>query len=335
VSTTVELSSADLAELMASFNQATSRLQATHERLEREVVRLRGELSSANAQLERARRLAALGEMAAGIAHEVRNPLGSIGLYARMLEQDLQDRPTQCDTAKKIARAVRGLNAIVGDVLDFAKPLAVHASWVDVRDLFERAVALAGPEAIMPGVRIEPMELASPGEGKAGVWADASLLEQALVNLIRNAAEAMRDHAVDARDRDRVSVEPRLVLAWSAGIDGSSTLLIGDNGPGVPKDVLDRMFNPFFTTRASGTGLGLAIVHRLIDAHGGRIRLLEPGSGMHGRLGVGGAIFEISLPGAGVGADMKIRHWGGDKASHDEIESSASSFTTIASERCA
>src|SRR5687767_8545993 len=92
---------AELAGLMSAFNEVTGRLQQTHETLQREVVRLRGELREANEQLERSRRLAALGEMAAGIAHEVRNPLGSIGLYARMLEQDLSDRPAERATAVK------------------------------------------------------------------------------------------------------------------------------------------------------------------------------------------------------------------------------------------
>src|SRR6185295_5586605 len=96
-------------------------LQSTHESLREQVSRLQAELSEANAQVERSKRLAALGEMAAGIAHEVRNPLGSIRLYARMLEQDLADRPAERSIATKIASAVGGLDGVVGDVLSFAR----------------------------------------------------------------------------------------------------------------------------------------------------------------------------------------------------------------------
>src|SRR5262249_42196179 len=120
-----QVTPAELAELMATFNEVTGRLQGTHESLKREVVRLQGELRDANEQLQRSRRLAALGEMAAGIAHEVRNPLGSIRLYARMLEHDLVDRPQERSVATKIAAAVHGLDGVVGDVLSFAREARV------------------------------------------------------------------------------------------------------------------------------------------------------------------------------------------------------------------
>ncbi len=299
---TTALSSAELAELMASFNEATGRLQATHERLEQEVVRLRGELSTANEQLERARRLAALGEMAAGIAHEVRNPLGSIGLYARMLEQDLDDRPAQCATVRKIAQAVRGLNGIVGDVLDFARTITVRARWIEVESLIERAVQSADPSSLAPGVRVVRCGAESGGDAPAigRLWGDEGLLAQVLINLIRNAAEAIRDHDAEGCAAGRCG----LVIAASSDETGAGTLQIGDDGPGVPKDVLDRLFNPFFTTRASGTGLGLAIVHRIVDAHGGAIRLVPMVSRVHERLGVRGAVFEVTLPGPGVEMDQ-------------------------------
>src|SRR5438874_11415481 len=110
---------------MASFNEVTSKLERTHESLRLEVARLQDELRQANEQLERSRRLAALGQMAAGIAHEVRNPLGSIRLYASLLEQDLGDRPAEKEIAGKIAAAVQGLDGVVGDVLNFSRELKV------------------------------------------------------------------------------------------------------------------------------------------------------------------------------------------------------------------
>ncbi|MEM9372764.1 MAG: histidine kinase dimerization/phospho-acceptor domain-containing protein, partial [Planctomycetota bacterium] len=133
------LSASDLAELMASFNEVTSRLEQTHGQLRGEVRRLSEELREANEALQRSRRLAALGEMAAGIAHEVRNPLGSIGLYASMLEEDLHDRPECRGVAVKIGSAVRGLDAVVGDVLSFAREIRVRSCPGHPRELLERA----------------------------------------------------------------------------------------------------------------------------------------------------------------------------------------------------
>ncbi|MEM7754465.1 MAG: histidine kinase dimerization/phospho-acceptor domain-containing protein, partial [Planctomycetota bacterium] len=115
------LTPGDLGELMSAFNEVTTKLEASHETLRAEVSRLNGELAEANQRLDRSRRLAELGEMAAGIAHELRNPLASIGLYARMLEEDLPSQTPTGDNAGKIACAVRRMDAIVTDVLAFAR----------------------------------------------------------------------------------------------------------------------------------------------------------------------------------------------------------------------
>ena len=116
----------DLRQLMLTINETTQRLQQTHESLQLEVSRLQGELAEANAQLLRSRSLAALGEMAAGIAHEIRNPLASIGLYAQMLVEDLADRPETSRLAGKIGGAVDRLDTIVRDVLRFARATSVQ-----------------------------------------------------------------------------------------------------------------------------------------------------------------------------------------------------------------
>src|SRR5689334_13832303 len=106
------MSRAELAELLAAFNEVTDRLTRTHESLQAEVTKLRGELQEANQQVERSKHLALLGEMAAGIAHEVRNPLGSILLYARMLQQDLAAQPEPRGLVDKIAAGVQRLEAV-------------------------------------------------------------------------------------------------------------------------------------------------------------------------------------------------------------------------------
>jgi signal transduction histidine kinase len=276
----------DLAELMAAFNEVTSRLQETHEALQREVARLRDELREANEQLQRSRRLAALGEMAAGIAHEVRNPLGSIRLYARMLEQDLTDRPQEQSVASKIAAAVGGLDAVVGDVLAFSRELRVRPEPAEADELLTRALetcwSLEAAEAAIRIVRV--------GAANTVVRCDPLLLHQALVNIVRNALEAMNDCGPP-----RGGHELRLECRTD---DGGVAFRIADTGPGVSPEVVDRMFNPFFTTRATGTGLGLAIVHRIIDAHGGRITVSDRARELDGGHGT---VFELLLP-AGAGA---------------------------------
>lgn len=253
---TPALTPEDLADLLGRFNDVTAKLQGSHEKLNREVHRLRGELREANEQLARSRRLAALGEMAAGIAHEIRNPLGSIGLYARLLDEDLAELPDSRETALKIGRAVRGLEAIVQDVLSFAGGLRIKPAELRAGDLFDATLEAIGPSATQH-VAIKRAGVDQPVHG------DWGLLKQALVNLVKNAVDAMAESDCD---------EPSITLAARATKAGRVVLRVRDSGPGIAPEALDRMFNPFYTTRASGTGLGLAIVHRILDAHGGSVR---------------------------------------------------------------
>lgn len=249
------LSPGDLAELMASFNEVTARLERTHAQLQGEVGRLNTELRQANEALQRSKRLAALGEMAAGISHEIRNPLGSIRLYAKMLEEDLTEMPEQRSVAEKIARAVRGLDGIVTDVLAFARELRVQKTACLVSDLVE--VSLESCRSQLEGI-----EVLCAGDD-ARIECDSGMIQQALVNIIRNACDASR-----ASGGSTIVVE----TANGDELDEESVVLrVRDEGDGMPAEVVERMFNPFFTTRATGTGLGLAIVHRMIDAHGGRV----------------------------------------------------------------
>ncbi|MFG0306340.1 MAG: sensor histidine kinase [Phycisphaerales bacterium JB040] len=257
------LSASDLAELMTSFNEVSARLQETHETLRAEVNRLNAELREANEELQRSKRLAALGEMAAGISHEIRNPLGSIRLYARMLQDDLAGQPEQRDIAVKIAGAVGRLNEVVGDVLAFSRENRINPHPLDAEAVLTRVVdACAGLFDDAPGVA------AGPG---VRLHADAGLLEQALVNVVRNGAEATR-HA--GRSTREMTLTARAV--HDPGSGRPCTLLeVRDAGTGIRPEVIERMFNPFFTTRETGTGLGLAIVHRIVDAHRGRVAVFN------------------------------------------------------------
>lgn len=271
----------DLAEIIRAYNQVTEKLQESHERLQSEVLRLRQELASTNAQLQRSKRLSALGEMAAGIAHEIRNPLAAIQLYVAMIIEDLGESAPRTavatENARKVAAAVRGLNGIVTDVLTFARETAPEPRPTPVADLLRRAVEAHRPAIDAARVRVET----AVDDESLTLHADPDLLHQALVNLIRNAVEAMA-----GRD------EPR-VLTLSARCDaddpGGAVLAVHDTGPGIDQTDIDRIFNPFFTTRNTGTGLGLAIVHRIVDAHGGSITVRnDPGPG--------GAVFRLAIP---------------------------------------
>ncbi|HVU64273.1 MAG TPA: ATP-binding protein [Phycisphaerales bacterium] len=300
------LAPSDLAELLAAFNEVTAKLHAAHESLKEEVVRLQGELRQANEQIERSRRLSALGEMAAGIAHEVRNPLGSIRLYAKMLADDLavgEDRSKERTLAEKIGAATRGLDAVVCDVLAFSREMRVEAGPIEVGALLQRAIdeCLAGDRdearavggAARPPIRVVRLDEAAELDGEI-VMCDAHLMHRALVNVVRNAIEAMREATGDhARGRElRLAVERRMLPDAQGKQKGFVAMVVHDSGPGIPAGVMERMFNPFFTTRATGTGLGLAIVHRIMDAHGGRVLVRNAD-------GAGGAIVELLLPDVG------------------------------------
>jgi len=310
------LAPADLAELMGAFNEVTAKLQRAHEQLRGDVARLTHELSEANARLERSRRLAALGEMAAGIAHEVRNPLGSIRLYARMLEQDLADRPGERAVAAKIDGAARVMDAVVGDVLTFAREFRLRREGVDVAALFDRALESCCHDGV-PGWR--GAKVARPGAGDPGAaeaWGDPGLLQQALVNVIRNAFEAMsecsgRDHQLTLRVERRTAGAGGANGGGGLGRGRCTVLLIADTGPGVTPEVVSRMFNPFFTTRGTGTGLGLAIVHRIVDAHGGAVRVLNNADAAGGGPG---ATVELILPDEAPAPDPRRRVEGSSRA---------------------
>jgi signal transduction histidine kinase len=296
------LAPSDLAELLSAFNEVTAKLHAAHESLKEEVVRLQGELRQANEQVERSRRLSALGEMAAGIAHEVRNPLGSIRLYAKMLVDDLgEERARERVVAEKIGAATRGLDAVVCDVLAFAREMRVEARPVEVGAMLRRAIeeCLAGDRdegrAVSGGgggarcaIRVIRMDEAAELDGEI-VLCDAELVHRALVNVVRNAVQAMRE--AQGACELRIAVERRMLPDPPSGKQkGYTALIVHDSGPGIPAGVMERMFNPFFTTRATGTGLGLAIVHRIMDAHGGRVMVRNAEDDG------GGAIVELLLP---------------------------------------
>jgi signal transduction histidine kinase len=264
---TNDLGVEDLKLLMQSVDDATQRLHDTHVALQRQVGQLQSELAEANAQLRRSRSLAALGEMAAGIAHEIRNPLGSIRLYVQMLAEDLADAPAPRAICDKITTAVTGMEAIVRDVLMFSRDASPRPTATSAAALFEAALSSCDALLRQSGVEVVPA-----AEADRPLKADVTLMTQALGNLVRNAVEAMQQH--EGRRR-RITLESgRAPVRCPDGRRASRVVLsVTDTGPGISPEAQRRMFNPFFTTRPTGTGLGLAIVHRIVDAHGGHIKV--------------------------------------------------------------
>jgi len=263
----------DLVAILQVYNDVTERLKRSHEALAGEVCRLRDELHEKNLELARRERLSALGQMAAGVAHEIRNPLGGIGLYASLLERDLSDRPAQRDIVRRISAGVQNAENIVRDILAFAGGASPKFEPVSLGGILEGAISQAAPQAEVKGIAI----IVDPSLRDATLVADPGQIERALLNLVLNALEA-------------AGPDGRVWIRRGAGRleGGMLEIVVEDNGPGIAPECLHRIFNPFFTTKDGGTGLGLAIVHGIAESHGGCVRA---GS----RVG-GGAAFTLALP---------------------------------------
>jgi len=263
----------ELGRIILAYSDVTERLQQSHDQLTQTVELLRDELSEKNRELERRNRLAALGEMAAGMAHEIRNPLGGIQLYASMLAKDVDDRPDSLELVKKISGGVKRLESVVSQVLHFTREIAPNQSAMDLADVVRQAVDLA-----QPAIRSRGAACSVTGPARLMVVGDAILIGQAVLNLVFNAVEAMDKPGDLAISYDRPRADSNAQQFH---------LIVRDSGRGIPASILDRIFNPFFTTKATGTGLGLAIVHRIVEAHEGTITAAnEPG---------GGARFEVRI----------------------------------------
>lgn len=257
----------ELGQIIAAYSEVTEKLQQSQAQLQQTVQSLRNELSQKNRQLERKKRLAALGEMAAGMAHEIRNPLGGIQLYASLLAKDVVQMPASLQLVEKISGGVRRLEALVSQVLQFTREIEASPADVDLAEVIDEAMELASPRTANFKCRLG-------GPRPMIVRADRLLLSQAILNLLLNAADACGESGT-------------IEVGWAALGVGQFTMHVQDSGPGIPPGLLDRLFNPFFTTKESGTGLGLSIVHRIVEAHDGTISVCS------GPLG--GARFEIRI----------------------------------------
>jgi signal transduction histidine kinase len=249
------------------------------------------QLEKAQADARRSERLAALGQLSAGLAHEIRNPLGVIKGSAEMLTQKLHDaNPLASELAGYISSETNRLSALVTRFLDFARPLHADTEAQSITAVVDRALADVG--TVWKGGTIHVTKEYEPDLPLVPL--DESLTEQALVNLIQNAYDAMGDEGGSLR----VQVA-RAVVNGREGVK----VRIEDTGPGIPQELREQIFNPFVTTKKTGVGLGLSIVSKIMDGHEGFVRIEESSLGRAGA--APGASFVLFFPAEQTGAGKR------------------------------
>jgi signal transduction histidine kinase len=271
------------------FTETTERMVRSHEELKRRVESLTEELAEKNriltAQVEelnrlraleqrmhRSERLAALGEMAAGVAHEIRNPLGGIKLYAGLLARALAGNEKERALAEKILAGTSHMDNVVEGMLAFTRDIEPDRRAADLVAVVRQALELAAGAVGESGV-----EVAVTGDAKVEAQVDAELLRRVFLNVITNACQAMPNGG-------RLTIE---LKGEPSGAAQRAVCRFEDTGPGIPEGVIGRLFTPFFTTREDGTGLGLAISQRIVEAHGGEITAANAPRG--------GAVFTVRI----------------------------------------
>lgn len=231
-------------------------------------------------------RLASLGEMAAGIAHELKNPLAGIEVMAGLLRRQVAELPDAQTLVADIISEAKLANAIVVEMLEFVRPIRLQMEQTDVREVLHQAITLAESKARRGDVAVA---LRTPPSLPL-VDGDQHQLCQVFTNLLTNAFEALggRGRITISATVEDVTQDPAFAIDAAAAPTRTVIVDVADDGPGVPPDLSDRIFDPFFTTKPEGSGLGLAIVRKIVDAHDGRIDLTSaPGQGTR---------FRVTLP---------------------------------------
>jgi len=245
------------------------------------------ELKQLREQIKRTDQLASLGRLAAGMAHEIRNPLGSLQGLVELIQEDFREDDPKRRYTSTILRTMDQLNTLVEDLLDFSHPPMTHVEPHDVRDLVRESVQFCTfehrgrPVALHEDYTPEPI----------CVRADRETLARAIVNIVRNAFQATPDNGT-------VAVSVRRQTAPKPGTPEQVLVAVANSGPHVSPEDRDKLFTPFFTTKPKGTGLGLPIAHQIITAHSGQIEVeSEPDSG---------TTFSIILPIEPAGAEVPV-----------------------------
>jgi signal transduction histidine kinase len=213
-------------------------------------------------------RLASLGEMAAGIAHELKNPLAGIEVMAGLLRRQVPDSKDAQSLLADIISEAKLANAIVVEMLEFVRPIRLQVERTDIADVLHQAVTLAETKARRGDISVT-VDLAA---GLPTIEGDAHQLCQVFTNLLTNAFEALEGRGAITIVSTLGVMDAAFAREPQAPIP-TVVIDVSDNGRGIPADLTDRIFNPFFTTKPQGSGLGLAIVRKIVDAHDGRIDL--------------------------------------------------------------
>jgi len=243
------------------------------ETLSKKLEETNRELRRAEAEARRAERLAALGQLSAGLAHEIRNPLGVIKGSAEMLSQKVAgSQPLVAELAGYISSEVNRLNALVVRFLDFARPSKLETRPEHISEIVDHALESAA--ASFPNAKVKIQRQYAPGLPE--IQADRQLCEQVFVNLITNALQAMEGQPGSLKGTPDGALNGMLRLSIAPEVSNGGPgvcVTVEDSGPGVPPELREQIFNPFFTSKKDGVGLGLSIVAKIVDDHRGTIRL--------------------------------------------------------------
>ncbi len=227
------------------------------------IIRDITEMKALQEQGKRGERLSAMGEMAVELAHEIRNPLGSIELFASLLQKELPVESDPGRWAENIRVGSRSLNNIVANMLHFANPFSPTFMEVEVHGVIEEMLQFTEPIMRQRDILVEKQLLADDSL----ICGDRELLKQAILNLVLNSMQAMPS-------KGKLRIATRDVESLPGGaLCGGLEIQVQDSGVGIPPENLGRVFDPFFTTNKNGTGLGLSVVHQIVDRHSGFIQV--------------------------------------------------------------
>ncbi|MCA1785516.1 MAG: hypothetical protein LC657_05980, partial [Desulfobacteraceae bacterium] len=235
------------------------------------ILRDLTEIKDLQQAVQRKEKLAAVGELAAGIAHEIRNPLSSVKGMATYFKARYAQDPEARDAAAVMVQETDRLNRVISELLEFARPSEINARPADINPVLDHSLRLVRQEAAEKNIDIR----IAKGRNLPHADIDSDRFIQCLLNLYLNAIQSMESSGI-------------LKVTSSRGTEENIVIQVQDSGPGIDRADLAKIFDPYFTTKASGTGLGLAIVHKIVESHNGHITVKSTPEE--------GTVFTITLP---------------------------------------